>query len=120
MPEKLGRYNIVRELGKGAMGVVYEGIDPTINRRVAIKTARREVLESSGRADELMARFLREATATGSLNHPNIITIYDASEEDDMAYIAMEFLEGGDLFDVMERKQRFKPEEAVEIGALVC
>jgi serine/threonine-protein kinase len=120
MPKKLGRYNIVRELGKGAMGIVYEGVDPTINRRVAIKTARRDVMEVGGRADEMMARFLREATAAGGLNHPNIITIYDAGEEGNMAYIAMEFLEGGDLFDLMERKRRFTPEEAVDIAATIC
>jgi len=120
VPEKLGRYTIVRELGKGAMGVVYEGLDPNINRRVAIKTARRDVMEVTGRADEMMERFLREATAAGGLNHPNIITIYDAAEEGDIAYIAMEYLEGGDLFDLMERKRRFTPEEAVDIAATVC
>ncbi len=120
MPEKLGRYKIVRELGKGAMGVVYEGLDPNINRRVAIKTARRDVMESTGRADEMMERFLREASTAGSLNHPNIITIFDAAEEGDMAYIAMEYLEGGDLYDLMEQRQRFKPEDAVDIAATVC
>ena len=120
MPKKLGRYTIVRELGKGAMGIVYEGLDPKINRRVAIKTARKDVMESTGRVDEMMERFLREATSAGSLNHPNIITIYDAGEEEDLAYIAMEFLDGGDLFDVMEQKQRFTPEEAVDIAATIC
>jgi len=119
MLDKIGRYTIVRELGKGAMGIVYEGVDPTINRRVAIKTARRDVMESSGRAEEMMERFLREATAAGGLNHPNIITIYDAGEEADMAYIAMEYLEGGDLFDVIEEKKRFSPEEAVETGTAI-
>ncbi len=120
MPEKLGRYKIVRELGKGAMGVVYEGNCPNIGRRVAIKTARRDVMEASGRADEMMERFLREARAAGTLNHPNIITIYDADEQDDIAYIAMEYLEGGDLGDQLEAKRRFTPEEAVEICATVC
>ncbi|MDQ1256513.1 MAG: Protein kinase, partial [Candidatus Hydrogenedentes bacterium] len=120
LPERLGRYKIVRELGKGAMGIVYEGVDPNIGRRVAIKTARRDVMEATGRADEMMERFLREAKAAGGLSHPNIITIYDAGEEDSMAYIAMEYLEGGDLFDYMEQKKRFTPEEAVEIAATVC
>ena len=120
MPEKLGRYEIVRELGKGAMGVVYEGKDPNIGRRVAIKTARREVVEASGMADEMMERFLREAQAAGALNHPNIITIYDAAEEEGIAYIAMEYLEGGDLGDIIDAKKKLGMEEIVEIGANIC
>jgi predicted Ser/Thr protein kinase len=120
MPAKLGRYEVVRELGKGAMGVVYEGKDPNIGRRVAIKTARREVVEASGMADEMMERFLREAKAAGALNHPNIITIYDAAEEEGMAYIAMEYLEGGDLADIVDSRKRLGMEEIVEIGANIC
>lgn len=119
-PQKLGRYKIVRELGKGAMGVVYEGLDPVIGRRVAIKTARRDVMESSGRADELMERFLREARSAGSLNHRGIITIYDADEEDDIAYIAMEYIEGGSLQDALAKKKRFSPEDVVAISAAIC
>lgn len=120
MPAKLGRYEVIRELGKGAMGIVYEGKDPNIGRRVAIKTARREVVEASGMADEMMERFLREAKAAGALNHPNIITIYDAAEEDGMAYIAMEYLEGGDLGDIVDSRKRMGMEEIVEIGASIC
>lgn len=120
MPQKLGRYMIVRELGKGAMGVVYEGNDPNIGRRVAIKTARRDVMASSGMADEMMERFLREARAAGALNHPNIITIYDAGEENGIAYIAMEFLEGGDLRDLLDERRRLDIPEIVEIGADIC
>ncbi len=120
MPDHLGRYRIVRELGKGAMGVVYEGLDPNIGRRVAIKTARRDVLESSAHADEMMERFLREARAAGALNHPNIITIYDAAEESGIAYIAMEFLEGGDLRNVIDERRHMAPEAAAEMGAAIC
>ena len=120
MPQQLGRYKIVRELGKGAMGVVYEGLDPNIGRRVAIKTARRDVLDASAHADEMMERFLREARAAGALNHPNIITIYDADEQEGIAYIAMEFLEGGDLRDVIEKKRQLEPEAIVDLGAAVC
>lgn len=120
MPAKLGRYEVIRELGKGAMGIVYEGKDPNIGRRVAIKTARREVVEASGMADEMMERFLREAKAAGALNHPNIITIYDAAEEEGMAYIAMEYLEGGDLGDIVDSRKRLGMEEIVEIGANIC
>lgn len=120
MPDHLGRYQIIRELGKGAMGVVYEGLDPNIGRRVAIKTARRDVLESSAHASEMMERFLREARAAGALNHPNIITIYDAGEEEGVAYIAMEFLEGGDLRNLIEDRRNLTPEAAAAIGADIC
>lgn len=120
MPDHLGRYKIIRELGKGAMGIVYEGLDPNIGRRVAIKTARRDVLESSAHADEMMERFLREARAAGALNHPNIITIYDADEEEGIAYIAMEFLEGGDLRNLIEDRRNISPESIAEIGADIC
>jgi len=119
-PEKLGRYEIVRELGKGAMGVVYEGLDPNIGRRVAIKTARREVMAASGRADEMMERFLREARAAGNLSHPNIITIFDADREGDTAYFAMEYVQGTDLQQVIRENRRFSPEEAAEVAATVC
>jgi len=119
-PKKLGRYEIVRELGKGAMGVVYEGRDPNIGRRVAIKTARRDVMAASTMADEMMKRFLREAQAAGALNHPNIITIYDADEEGGMAYIAMEFLEGHDLRKTIEDRNRFSVEDIARMGATIC
>jgi serine/threonine protein kinase len=119
-PDKLGRYEITGFLGKGAMGVVYEGRDPNIGRRVAIKTARRDVLETSGQADEMMERFLREARAAGALNHPNIVTVYDADEQDGTAYIAMEFIEGSDLQHSIEQKKRYAPEEVAEICATVC
>ncbi|QNM97353.1 CHASE2 domain-containing serine/threonine-protein kinase [Chitinimonas koreensis] len=93
----LGRYQVEKELGKGAMGVVYLGRDPKIGRVVAIKTM---ALSQEFEADELeeaRTRFFREAETAGRLNHPNIVTIYDAGEEHDLAYIAMEFLKGKDL-----------------------
>ena len=93
----LGRYEIEKELGKGAMGVVYYGKDPKIGRVVAIKTM---ALAQEFEADELQDvkdRFFREAETAGRLNHPNIVSIYDAGEEHDLAYIAMEFLKGKDL-----------------------
>lgn len=120
LPQKLGRYQIVRELGRGAMGVVYEGRDPNIGRRVAIKTARCDVLSGSGMANELMTRFLREAQAAGALNHPNIITIYDAGEENGVAYIAMEFLEGGDLRRLIDNRCSLALEDIAKMGADIC
>ncbi len=93
----LGRYQVEKELGKGAMGVVYMGKDPKIGRTVAIKTM---ALSQEFEADELAdvkARFFREAETAGRLNHPNIVQIFDAGEEHDLAYIAMEFIKGHDL-----------------------
>ena len=93
----LGRYQVEKELGKGAMGVVYLGRDPKINRVVAIKTmALSQEFDEEELAD-VKERFFREAETAGRLNHPNIVTIFDAGEEHDLAYIAMEFLKGRDL-----------------------
>jgi serine/threonine-protein kinase len=93
----LGRYQVEKELGKGAMGVVYMGKDPKIGRQVAIKTM---ALSQEFEPDELASvkeRFFREAETAGKLTHPNIVSIYDAGEEHDLAYIAMEFVRGHDL-----------------------
>ena len=93
----LGRYEIVRELGRGAMGVVYLGRDPKINRVVAIKAIPLAEEFEPDDLDDAKARFFREAETAGRLNHPNIVTIYDVGEERDLAYIAMEYLEGSHL-----------------------
>jgi len=118
--QKLGKYELVRELGRGAMGVVYEGWDPFIGRRVAIKTARLELLQSGGLGDEVLERFLREARAAGKLNHPNIVTIYDADQQGDTFYIAMEFVEGGDLRRLINARTRLSVEDVVHIGKQIC
>ena len=93
----LGRYQVEKELGKGAMGVVYLGRDPKINRVVAIKTMALAQEFDEDELEDVKARFFREAETAGRLNHPNIVTMYDAGEEHDLAYIAMEFLKGRDL-----------------------
>jgi serine/threonine-protein kinase len=92
----LGRYEIIRELGQGAMGTVYLGRDPKINREVAIKTLLYADVEDSQLGDT-KRRFLQEAEAAGKLSHPNIMTIFDTGEEHDLAYLTMEVLEGKDL-----------------------
>jgi serine/threonine-protein kinase len=92
----LGRYEILKELGHGAMGTVYLGKDPSINREVAIKTLNYADLDP-GELKDVKLRFFREAEAAGKLSHPNIVTIYDVGEDHDMAYIAMELLKGKDL-----------------------
>ena len=93
----LGRYQVEKELGKGAMGVVYLGKDPKIGRVVAIKTMALSQEFDEDELKEVKERFFREAETAGRLNHPNIVTIYDAGEEHDLAYIAMELLQGKDL-----------------------
>jgi serine/threonine-protein kinase len=93
----LGRYQIEKELGKGAMGVVYFGRDPKIGRTVAIKTMALSQAFDADELEDVKQRFFREAETAGRLNHPNIVTIYDAGEEHDLAYIAMEYLKGKDL-----------------------
>jgi serine/threonine-protein kinase len=111
----LGRYQIEKELGKGAMGVVYGGKDPKIGRIVAIKTM---ALSDEFEADELKEakeRFFREAETAGRLTHPNIVTIYDAGEEHDLCYIAMEFLKGKDLTPFTKQPNLLPPDKVLSI-----
>jgi tRNA A-37 threonylcarbamoyl transferase component Bud32 len=95
LPE-LGRYQIIRELGRGSMGVVYLAKDPKINRELAIKTVRFDEL-STEEIESVKQRFFREAQAAGRLNHPNIVTVFDVGEEQDLAYIAMDYVKGEPL-----------------------
>jgi len=99
MIETLGRYKILSIIGQGAMGVVYKAVDPMIDRTVAIKTVNLSLNKDELAEYEL--RFQREIKAAGRLNHPNIVTIYDVGRNDDMAYMAMEFLEGKELKDIL-------------------
>jgi CHASE2 domain-containing sensor protein/predicted Ser/Thr protein kinase len=110
----LGRYEISGELGRGAMGIVYKGVDPTIHRTVAIKTLRLSDFEEEELA-EIKQRFFREAESAGLLNHPNIVSIYDAGEEHDLAYIAMEYLEGEDLVKFTRKENQLPLREVLQI-----
>jgi len=110
----LGRYNIERTLGKGAMGVVYEGLDPKLNRRVAIKTILKSHLDPDTAKDYSM-RFSREAQAVARLNHPHIVQVYDFAEEGDIAYLVMEFIRGKELKNFFDANERFDIREAVRI-----
>lgn len=92
----LGRYKIISEVGRGAMGVVYQAIDPKIDRKVALKVVNLKNL-GLDEVDQVKQRFFREAQAAGKLNHPNIVTVYDVGEEHDVAYIAMDYLVGKSL-----------------------
>jgi len=102
----LGRYNIERVLGKGAMGVVYEGVDPRLGRRVAIKTIQTSNLDEAT-AKHYDMRFRREVRAVARLNHPNIVQVYDFGSEGDLAFIVMEYIEGRELKDYLDAKERF-------------
>lgn len=106
-----GRYEIIKEVGKGAMGVVYQAHDPQIDRMVALKVLRRDRVTS----EDLVKRFLKEAKAIGRLSHPNIVTVYDVGHDHDTIYIAMEFLEGTPL-NQMITQGRLGLENIVDLG----
>ncbi len=115
----IGRYEIQKELGRGAMGVVYLGKDPKINRMVAIKTVRFEDVDPD-MLEETKKRFFREAEAAGTLNHPNIVTIYDVGEEEDLAYVAMELLDGSDLTPYIKKDKLLPVKELLRIIGCVA
>ncbi len=114
---QLGRYRLEREIGRGAMGVVYLGRDMAINRLVAIKAIPLASEFSDGELQDARVRFFREAETAGRLNHPNIVTIYDVGEEGGLAYIAMEHLKGRHLSDYAPSNQLLEPRKVLELIA---
>jgi tRNA A-37 threonylcarbamoyl transferase component Bud32 len=114
IPDKLGRYEIRGVLGAGAMALVFDGWDPTIGRRAAIKTIRQDQLDSA-EAEEMVERFKREAQAAGRLSHPNIVSIYEYGEDAGIAYIAMEYIHGRELKSYFDRQERFPIPEVARI-----
>ena len=117
--KRIGRYDIQRILGEGAMGVVYEGTDTRLHRKVAIKTILKSALDSDS-AKEYSQRFAREAQAVARLNHPNIVQVFDFAEEGDVAYIVMELVRGRELKTFFDAKERFELKEAVHIMGELC
>jgi serine/threonine-protein kinase len=115
----LGRYEVVAELGRGSMGVVYKGEDPKIHRTVAIKTVHLSEFDDD-MVHEMKQRFFREAESAGLLTHPHIVTIYDCGEEHDLAYIAMEFLDGHDLKEYVKQEHLLPLRETLSIVADVA
>jgi serine/threonine-protein kinase len=113
MISTLGRYKIISEIGQGAMGTVYKAVDPIIDRTVAIKTINLNL--SRQELEEYEARFQQEIKAAGRLNHPNIVTIYDVGKTDQVAYMAMEFLEGKELKDIVAAGEQLPPDQVVDI-----
>ncbi|MBV9406291.1 MAG: serine/threonine protein kinase, partial [Acidobacteriaceae bacterium] len=101
---QVGRYQILEEIGRGAMGVVYKALDPAIGRTVAIKTIHLSELSNPEERQRVRDRLLREAQSAGLLSHPNIVTIYDVLEKEDYAYILMEYVNGSSLEKMMRRR----------------
>jgi serine/threonine-protein kinase len=114
VPKSIGKYVITRPLGKGAMGMVYEGFDPVIERKVAIKTILAEYLEA-GEMEEAIARFKREAQAGGRLQHPNIVAVYEYGNDGDTAFMVTEYVEGEELKRILGSGRRFEIIDVFEI-----
>src|SRR6266478_1744588 len=117
---KAGRYEIVSELGRGAMGVVYKAVDPVIGRTVAVKTIKLNEAGTGLSRPELLARFQTEARAAGLLTHPNIVVVFDAGEEDGLYYITMELVEGKSLQAMLDAGQAFPLPRTLRIMEQTC
>lgn len=117
MLQKIGRYEVLGELGQGAMGIVYKGQDPRINRIVALKTIHPGTVLSKDEQKEFYERFYREAQTAGNLSHPNIVTIFDADEDPEakISFIAMEFIDGQSLQQLLDGDRIFTPQETLAI-----
>jgi serine/threonine protein kinase len=115
--DRIGRYKIVRELGRGAMGVVYHAIDPNIGRPVAIKTINLAAVLKPDEQERMRERLFREARSAGILSHPGIVTIYDVEQQGDLAYIAMEYVDGPTLDQVLSQPQAMPPDRMFSILA---
>jgi len=118
--KNLGRYQVSGVLGKGAMGLVYRGVDPAINRPVALKTIRLDFVNDPEEMEELRERLHREAQAAGKLSHPNIVTIYDVGSEGQLQYIAMEYLEGVTLEEMIKKNTKFNYRIIAQIIVQIC
>jgi serine/threonine-protein kinase len=112
--KQLGRYQLLRVLGRGAMGLVYEGVDPKLNRRVAIKVIQMSRIDDPALRAEYAARFIIEAQAVARLNHPNIVTVYDFGEESGVAYLVMELIAGEELGSYFDDSQVFSLDFTLE------
>jgi len=117
---KLGRYEILEQIGRGAMGIVYKGKDPKLNRLTAIKTIRFSDEFDEDNVDDVKTNFYREAEVVAKLSHPNIVTIFDVGEELDLSFLAMEYLQGESLEKYISRENLFPVKKCLEIIAQVC
>lgn len=119
-PVSFGRYLVVEPVGSGAMGTVYKGRDPAIDRSVALKTIRFDSIASSSEVGELKERLIREAKAAGNLSHPNIVTIYDVGVQANLQYIAMEFIDGYTLEALLKRNLELNYRIVADIVKQIC
>src|SRR5262245_42701610 len=124
-PERLGKYPITGLIGQGAMGVVYKGFDPVIQRPVAIKTIHKTLITADAGGEDYAVRFRNEAMAVGRLSHPGIVAIYEYGEDDTTAFIAMEFVDGRSLDQLMPAHQPLPEVQALSLlaqllAALTC
>jgi serine/threonine-protein kinase len=117
---QFGRYQVQEIIGRGAMGTVYKGVDPAIDRPVALKTIRLDTLASPEEMAELVDRLVKEAQAAGRLSHPNIVTIYDVGQEGDLYYIAMEYLQGYTLDKMIQKKSDLNYKIVAKIMIQTC
>jgi tRNA A-37 threonylcarbamoyl transferase component Bud32 len=117
---RLGRYEILEELGRGAMGIVYKGLDPKLDRLTAIKTIRFTDDFDEDQAAKIREQFYREAEVVAKLSHPNIVTIYDVGEDLDLSYLAMEYLEGESLETYARKEQLLPIRKTIDVTAQVC
>src|SRR5664279_5510919 len=113
--DRIGRYKIVRELGRGAMGVVYHAIDPNIGRPVAIKTINLGAVPKAEDQERMRERLFREARSAGILSHPGIVTIYDVEQQGELAYIAMEYVDGPTLDQLLSEPEALSGERMFSI-----
>ena len=115
MPASIGRYQVQGSIGYGAMGAVYKAFDPLIKRTLAIKTIRLDIPRNSPQYKSFIERFYHEARISGTLSHPNIVTLFDIGEEAGIPYLAMEFVEGDTISSLIEKGQRFPPEKVISV-----
>jgi serine/threonine-protein kinase len=120
MPQTIGRYQVAESVGFGAMGAVYKAFDPLIKRTLAIKTIRLDIPRQSPQYKSFIDRFYHEARISGTLSHPNIVTLFDIGEENGLPYLAMEFVEGETIASIVERGLRFKPEKVISLVSQVA
>ncbi|MCP4535569.1 MAG: protein kinase [Chloroflexi bacterium] len=113
---RIGRYEIIKELGQGAMGIVYQALDPNIQRTVALKVLRPDLTSNP----ELRQRFQREARSAGGLNHPGIVTIFDAAEQGDTSFLVMEYLEGQTLEQLIEMSDLLPVARVRDVAMQIC
>jgi TonB family protein len=120
MPASIGRYKVLEIVGFGAMGAVYRAADPLIKRTLAIKTIRLDIPRQSPQYRSFIDRFYQEARISGTLSHPNIVTLFDIAEEGGTPFLAMEFVEGETVGSLIERGHRFKPEKVISLVSQVA